>query len=41
MMFSDYMMMVTCVGLVVHLVVTYGTRNKPFNQVLKGLYNKL
>ncbi|CAB3996756.1 Zinc transporter 6 [Paramuricea clavata] len=33
---TDHMMMVTCVGLVVHLVVTYGTRNKPFNQVLKA-----
>ena len=40
-LFSDQVMIVTCVGLLVHLVVTYGTTNKPFNQVLKGLYSEL
>ena len=40
MIFSDDVMIVTCIGLLVHLVVTYGTSNKPFDQVLKGFYTQ-
>ena len=34
--FSHHVVLVTCFGLLVHLIVTYGTKNEPFEQVLKG-----
>ncbi|XP_046849273.1 zinc transporter 6-like [Xenia sp. Carnegie-2017] len=33
---THHVVLVTCFGLLVHLIVTYGTKNEPFEQVLKA-----